>query len=118
MWKILKTEAIRVSSIESLHGVRHNPLLLAEWRVLRAAPVLYLMAALMWLIAIIILFPPSALTIIPHRFEKQQPTLVPTFSASYGQDYHQLGSGLILGNSSLSFWLTTMNKTSGFMSYQ
>lgn len=44
------------------------------------------MAVIMWLLAVAILFPPSALTISLRPFEESIPTLVSTFDASYGQD--------------------------------
>jgi hypothetical protein len=125
MWKILRQEALRVSSIESLHGVRYNPFLLAKWRVFCATPLLYLIAMVMWLLAIAILFPPSALTIVQQRFEEQNSTLVPTYDAGSGQDIAltTIGSGhsLSLGTSSLSTWTevsTNVNSESvTYMSY-
>jgi hypothetical protein len=108
MWKILRQDALRVSSIESLHGVRFNPFLLGKWRVFYATPLLYLMAMVMWLLAIAILFPPSALTIVQQRFEEHKPSLVPTYEAGSGQDIALTtlgdGSALPLGTSSLGTW--------------
>jgi len=47
LWRVLRIEALRISSIESLHGVRYNPFLLGHWRILHATPLLYLMAMVM-----------------------------------------------------------------------
>jgi hypothetical protein len=123
MWKILRQEALHVSSIESLHGVRFNPFLLGKWGVFCATPLLYLMAMAMWLLAVAILFPPSALMIVQQRFEEQKSTLVPTYEGGSGQDIGltSIGSGIsrLLGTSSLSTWTVTVPKpdTVSYMSY-
>jgi hypothetical protein len=121
MWKILRNEALRVSSIESLHGVRFNPFLLGKWRVFYATPLLYLMAIIMWLLAIAVLFPPSALTIVNHRFEEENFRLVPTYEAGLGQDISltTIGSGstIPLGTSALSTWIVVVMGTIPYMSY-
>ena len=70
MWKVLRHRSLRLASIEPLHGVRYNPLLLTKWRLFVATPLLYLMATNMLLLAITILFPPSSLVIILHPFEE------------------------------------------------
>jgi succinate dehydrogenase/fumarate reductase cytochrome b subunit len=103
LWKIMRHRALQVSSIESLHGVRYNPLLLAKWRLILATPFLYLIAVIMWVLAIAILFPPSALTISMRPFEVSTPTLVPFFDASYGQDIIP-DDNTPYGISSLSSW--------------
>ncbi|KAH6890271.1 hypothetical protein B0T10DRAFT_485456 [Thelonectria olida] len=79
MWRILRAKALLVSTIELLHGVRYNPLLLTNLQIIRATPVLYLVALIMWLLSIVVLFPPSALVIVSRGFEMHQPTAVPTF---------------------------------------
>jgi hypothetical protein len=104
MWKVLRHKALRVSSIESLHGVRYNPLLLGKWRLLLATPVLYMMALVIWLLTIAVLFPPSALTITLRSFDKIEPLLVPTFDAESGRDVGLAGQ---TGTSSLSTWTAT-----------
>lgn len=108
MWRILRTKPLSVSIIESLHGVRSNPFLLAAWQVGCSTPILYMMALLMWLLAVAILFPASALTVARHDFTEQLPQVVPNFDAAYGTyikgikpAYHTLIS---VGNSSLSSW--------------
>ena len=87
LWKVMRHEALRVSSIESLHGVRYNPFLLGYWRILHTTPLLYLMAAVMWLLAVVILFPPSALTIVSRAHDTQEPLLVPTFGLEFSRDH-------------------------------
>ncbi|KAF2627128.1 hypothetical protein BU25DRAFT_411210 [Macroventuria anomochaeta] len=103
MWKILRHKALQVSSIESLHGVRYNPLLLGKWRLFLATPLLYLMAMVMWSLTIAILFPPSALTITLSQFQESKSLLVPTFDAGYGRDF-EINRNSIIGTSSLSSW--------------
>lgn len=58
----MRHQALHVSSIESLNGVRSKPPLLGKWRVLVATPVLYGMTVVIWLLAIAALFPPFALS--------------------------------------------------------
>jgi hypothetical protein len=84
LWKTVRHHALRVSSIESLHGVRYNPFLLGHWRILFATPLLYIMALVIWLLAVVILFPPSALTIVAQRFDSQQSATVPLTNTGYG----------------------------------
>jgi hypothetical protein len=110
LWKIVRHQALRVSSIESLHGVRYNPFLLGQWQILHATPSLYMIAVVMWLLAVVILFPPSALTIVAQRFDSQRPTTVPIVNTDYGRDQGFLvlsayGGGSSLGGiSSLASW--------------
>lgn len=117
LWKLLRSEPLRVSMIESLHGVRHNPFLLGKWQIVSKTPLLYTMALLMWMLAVVILFPPSALTIVLHGFAEQESTLVPIFDPASGRDIVHLQTDLIendaraVGHSSLSLW--TMSARSG-----
>ncbi|KAF2107401.1 hypothetical protein BDV96DRAFT_693411 [Lophiotrema nucula] len=104
MWKVLRHKALQVSSIESLHGVRYNPFLLSKWRSFLATPLLYLTATVMWLLTVVILFPPSALTITLHHFEEGRPLLVSTFDAGYGRDFEIDQDAAFVGTSSLSSW--------------
>lgn len=112
MWKVMGREPLSVSTIESLHGVRYNFFLLGHWRILLATPLLYCMAMVMWLLAITILFPPSALIIVPRHFEAQRSTLVPTFDGTTGRKYDYVGAAdqgktFKVGISSLSSWTMT-----------
>lgn len=100
MWRVLRRKALPVSSIESLHGIRFNPLLLGYWRVLSATPLLYGMAVVIWLLTVAVLFPPSALTITLRSFENKESLLVPTFDAEYGREVNIDDTG----TSSLSTW--------------
>jgi hypothetical protein len=119
MWKILRNEALRVSSIESLHGVRFNLFLLGKWRVFYATPLLYLKAIIMLLLAIAILFPPSALTLVNHQFEEENVRLVPTYKAGLGQDIALITIGsrtsLPLGTSVLSTWTVVVTRAITYM---
>lgn len=122
MWRVLRIRVLAVSIIESLHGVRTNPFLLAMWRIACTTPTLYMMALFMWLLAVAILFPPSALTVIRDDVEEQMPYVVPAFDAGYGRDFGIVKKfnqeDLVIGNSSLSSWLpltkveTPVNTTS------
>ncbi|KAH7408716.1 hypothetical protein DE146DRAFT_777376 [Phaeosphaeria sp. MPI-PUGE-AT-0046c] len=115
MWRILRTRPLSISVIESLHGIRSNPFLLAIWQVGRATPLLYVMALLMWLFAIAILFPPSALTVVRHDFLEQIPQVVPNLDVAYGRNIE--GVKLVdqtvipVGNSSFSSWNIGILKT-------
>lgn len=86
MWKIMRHRSLQVSSIESLHGVRYNPFLLGKWRLIITTPLLYMIAVVMWLLAIVILFPPSALTITLRPFQENKSVSVPTFDAASGRE--------------------------------
>jgi hypothetical protein len=103
VWRILRHTPLRVSIIESLYGVRSNPLLLWNWRLLLTTPLLYLMAVVIWMLTIVVLFPPSALTVTLYQFKKEGSLLVSTFDAAYGRDV-QLDEEPFIGTSSMSSW--------------
>lgn len=108
LWRVLRTNALSVSVIESLHGVRYNPLLLGKWQVGRSTPVLYVTALVMWLLAVAILFPPSALVVVRHDFQEQSSRVVPTFDTAYPRGITRMkmlsSPDMPFGNSSLSAW--------------
>lgn len=114
MWRVMRRRALRVSSIESLHGVLDNPILLGEWRVLATTPILYGMAVVIWLLTIAVLFPPSALTITLRSFENVEALLVPTFNAEYTGEVVKLDG---TGTTPLITWEIDNGMDSSIMYY-
>jgi hypothetical protein len=83
LWRLLRTETMKVSTIELLFNIRTNFFVLLRPSALRATPVLFALAILMWSSQIAISFPPGALTVRAAQRISEVTTVVPTFNASF-----------------------------------
>ncbi|KAK0118144.1 hypothetical protein ONS95_012450 [Cadophora gregata] len=83
LWRLFRAQAMKVSTIELLYSIRTNPFQLFQIAVLRAAPTLCALAAIMWLSQIASSFPPGAITITTAQRVEFSSVSVPTFNASY-----------------------------------
>jgi hypothetical protein len=63
LWRLLRDQSFRVSTIENLFQMRSNPLKLASNQVMRKGTLLFLVAVYMWMDPVAVTFPPGALTI-------------------------------------------------------
>lgn len=70
----MRTCTLKVSHIETLHGIRNNPFLLADPSVIRCTPVLFMTAMLSSLLPFAIVYPPGALTVGSRPFPTSQQT--------------------------------------------
>lgn len=86
LWYMMRNSSMKVSTIELLYGIRGNFLLLLYPAVISAAPVLFLLAGLGWMVQIAAIYPPGALTIVPSPFEGRSPVTVPGFNATTMDD--------------------------------
>jgi hypothetical protein len=77
LWKLLRQNLFRISLIERLFQIRHNPIILLDTRVLRRAPILFTIALLLWLTPLATIYPPGALTVISRPY-----TFTETFNLS------------------------------------
>jgi hypothetical protein len=59
----LRKNSLKISLIEDLFQIRSNIWTLASPKVIRKAPLLFVMAALSWLVPLATIYPPTALTI-------------------------------------------------------
>jgi hypothetical protein len=97
LWRIFRTETLRLETVEQLYTLRSNPLSFFSFSNLQQAPGLVLLAVLIWTITIATTFPPGAITIGTKDFHTYKNVVVPTFNASY------VGNGSIEAISSISF---------------
>jgi hypothetical protein len=63
LWYLLRERCLQISMIDDLFQIRTNLLSLANLRVFRKAPILFLAATLSWLVPLATVYPPGALTI-------------------------------------------------------
>lgn len=83
LWRLLRVETMKVSTIELLFNIRSNIFVLLRPAALRAAPVLFALATLMWISQVVISFPPGALTVASTQNILNITRVVPTFNASF-----------------------------------
>lgn len=83
LWRVLRLSALKISTIETLFSIRSNPFLLLQPAATKAAPILTLLALVIWVIQVAVSFPPGALTVVPKSKVSHQPVSVPTFNASF-----------------------------------
>lgn len=74
---------MKVSTIELLFTIRTNLFMLFRTAVIRAAPVLCLLALLMWGSQVATSFPPGAITVTTAQRVTYNMISVPTFNASF-----------------------------------
>jgi hypothetical protein len=63
LWYSLRGNSLKISLIEDLFQIRNNIWTLASPRIVQKAPLLFVMAALSWLVPLATVYPPTALTI-------------------------------------------------------
>jgi hypothetical protein len=70
LWHVLRGNAISLSTIENLFVIRTNLLALSDFRVIWRAPLLFLLALLVWCLGLAVIYPPGALivTFEAHTF--------------------------------------------------
>jgi hypothetical protein len=70
LWFVLGGDATSLSTIEKLFAFRTNILALSHLRSIRRAPLLFLMALLVWCLGLATVYPPGALIVISqaHSF--------------------------------------------------
>lgn len=83
LWFTLRRSTLKVSTIDSLFGVRSNVFLLFDRLVISRGPFLVLIAIMMWSLQIVASFPGGALTIESTIQTWNQTMDVPTFNASF-----------------------------------
>ena len=82
LWRLMRVETVRVSSIELLLKTTHNPFLLALPEVIRTTPTLFTLALLTWVLPLAITFPQGALIIVPASAVNSYSGVVPTYNGS------------------------------------
>lgn len=78
LWHLLRTKPMTVGTIETLFTMRANPFLLFRWSGWAAAPLACTMATVAFLLAVVKIFPPGALTVESRLLENVSDAVLPT----------------------------------------
>lgn len=105
LWHLLRTKPMTVTTIETLFAVRANPFLLFDWSGWAAAPLACTMATVAFLLAVVKIFPPGALTVESRMLESVGEGVMPTLktdsigNGTWGDALnHAFGSFVIYGS--------------------
>lgn len=82
LWRLVRTEALELSTLDRLWTLRANPFSLFSRGVLRKAWVLVVVASLLWTVPVAVSFPPGAITVIKSEQNFYRSAFVPTFDPS------------------------------------
>lgn len=74
---------MKVSTIELLYSIRTNFFMLFMPVVLKATPLLSLLAIVMWASQVVTSFPPGSITVTTAQMETYEQVVVPSFNASF-----------------------------------
>ena len=83
LWRIFRTSTLKISTVEALYTVISNPLAFFTGEGVRRAPLLLLLALLIWTIGIATSFPPGGLTVGTIEIQSYENIKVPTFNPYY-----------------------------------
>ena len=83
LWRVLRTTSLTISSIDLLHRIRREIMPLLHPRTVVSTPLLNIMALSIWLLSILKIFPPGALTVISRPFVKIENSTVPTYDSRF-----------------------------------
>ncbi|KAH8597659.1 hypothetical protein B0O99DRAFT_508321 [Bisporella sp. PMI_857] len=114
LWYLLRAEAMKVSTIELLFSIRSNLFVFFQPAALRATPVLFMLALLMWLSQIVISFPPGAITVSSTQRIFYKMIEIPTFNASFigngsGIDADRLSLQVLVAEPPIGFSIGQFN---------
>jgi hypothetical protein len=83
LWRLLRVETMKVSTIELLFSIRSNPFVLLKPAALKATPLLFVLSVLIWVSQILTSFPPGAITVAATQKISNSLVSIPTFNASF-----------------------------------
>lgn len=63
LWYLLRVQTMKVSTIELLHTIRTNLFMLFMPVVIKATPILTMLASVMWASQVVTSFPPGSITV-------------------------------------------------------
>ncbi|APA09459.1 predicted protein [Sclerotinia sclerotiorum 1980 UF-70] len=98
LWRLLRVQTMKVSTIDSLFGLRSNIFHMFKGATIRAAPVLCVMSAIMASMMIAVSFTPGAINVVLVQKTSYDSIFVPTFNASFMGN----GSGVAANQYSLA----------------
>jgi len=84
VWSTLTQKNVKISGIDALWGLVHNPSLFLVREAWRKSRVAMGLGVIMWILPLTTIFVPGALTIRPSTHDSSQGCLVPTFAPPSG----------------------------------
>jgi hypothetical protein len=107
LWFILRGNATSLVTIEKLFAVRTNLLALGDFRVIRRAPLLFLMALLVWCLGPATITPPGALIVTFEAQNYTDPYNISVMNPPVPQELdlaNEVFAGLIVGGLKNEFY--------------
>jgi len=92
LWHVLRKSARKVSTIESLFTLRTDLFGLFKWDVIQAAPMLIMLAVIIWSLLVATTFPPGALTVVFQSSTTSAIVPVLTVNTSFVKDFNNLST--------------------------
>lgn len=83
LWHLMRVQTMKISTIETLFGIKSNPLQIVTSAAIRSTPALCVISIIMSGMAIAASFPPGAINVISTQIISYQVVPVPTFNASF-----------------------------------
>ncbi|KAF7953504.1 uncharacterized protein EAE97_000903 [Botrytis byssoidea] len=90
LWRLLRAQSMKISTIDTLFGLKSNPFQICTGAAIRAAPVLCVLSIMMASMTVAVSFPPGAINVVTIQRTSYNSVVVPTFNASFMGN----GSGL------------------------
>ncbi|TGO65516.1 hypothetical protein BCON_0002g01010 [Botryotinia convoluta] len=90
LWRLLRVQSMKISTIDTLFGLKSNPFQICTGAAIRAAPVLSVLSIMMASMTVAVSFPPGAINVVTIQRTSYNSVVVPTFNASFMGN----GSGL------------------------
>jgi hypothetical protein len=98
-------------AIEKLFVFRTNILVLGDLRSIWRAPLLFLMALLVWCLGIATIYPPGALIVTFEAHKYTEPRNVSVMNPPVPQELNLTGSAKVPG---LTYWAFSYSKSAGY----
>ncbi|KAM3158469.1 hypothetical protein ABEW05_000919 [Botrytis cinerea] len=98
LWRLLRVQPMKISTIDTLFGLKSNVFQTLTGAAIRAAPVLCVLSIMMASMAVAVSFPPGAINVVTIQRTSYNSVVVPTFNASFMGN----GSGLAANQYALS----------------
>ncbi|KAJ8066050.1 hypothetical protein OCU04_005142 [Sclerotinia nivalis] len=98
LWRLLRVQTMKVSTIDSLFGLKSNIFHMFTAATIRAAPVLCVLSIIMASMTIAVSFAPGAINVVSIQRTSYDSIVVPTFNASFMGN----GSGVAANQYSLA----------------
>lgn len=87
LWRLLRVQTMKVSTIESLFGLKSNVFQMFTSTAIRATPVLCVLSIIMTSMTVAASFPPGAINVVSIQRTAYNSVLVPIFNASFVSSY-------------------------------